>query len=95
MVCYILCKCVYVTVDRYRVRTDRTHLFKGMISDYLLKVYDDKIELFTSNGKIPTDFCCGLKEIHKIKYLPTKHDKTRNEYLSITILDAHSKYVYH
>ena len=86
---------VCVTADRYRVRTDRSHLYKGVIADYLLKVYDDKIELFTSNGKIPTDFCCDLKEIHKIKYLSTREDKTRNEYLSITILDAHSKYVCH
>lgn len=87
---------VYFTlsyIDRFRVRTDRSHLCKGIVADYLLKVYDDKIELFTSNGKILTDFSCDLKKIHRIKYLSTKQHKTRNEYLSIIIIDA--KYVFH
>ena len=80
-----------VITDRFRVRTDRSHLCKGMMADYLLKVYDDKIELYTSNGKILTDFSCDLNEIHRIKYLSIKLHKTSNEYLSIITNDAHSK----
>ena len=82
---------MYVITDRFRVRTDRSHLCKGTMADYLLKVYDDKIELYTSNGKIFTDFSCDLKEIHRIKYLSTKLLKASNEYLSITIKDPISK----
>lgn len=75
--------------DEYRVRTDIDHIGKGPMADYLLKVYDEEIRLFSSNGKLPTDFSCDLKEIHKIKYLYTKKN---NGYLSIVAKNAKSKY---
>ena len=63
------------------------------MADYILKVYDDNIKLFTSNGILSTDFSCNLKEIYMIKYLSTKHHhKSMNGYLSITIKNAKSKY---
>ena len=63
------------------------------MADYILKVYDDNIKLFTSNGMLSTDFSCNLEEIYTIKYLSTKHrHKSMNEYLSITIKNAKSKY---
>ena len=73
------------------MRTDRYHFCKGPMANYVLKVYDDKIKLFTSNGRLPTDFCCDLKDIHRIKYLPTKHHKVMNAYLSIAIKNEKSK----
>ena len=66
---------------------------KGTMADYLLKVYDDNIKLFTSNGKLPTDFSCGLEKVHRIKYLPTKQGVI-NGYISISIKNEQSKYVY-
>ena len=76
--------------DQYRVGTNRDN---GAMADYVLKVYDDKIRLFTSNGILPTDFSCDLKEIYRIKYLPARHHKSMNGHLSITIKNAKSKYV--
>ena len=75
------------------MKTDKDHMCKGPMADYLLKVYDDKIRLFTSNGKLPTDFSCNLKEIHRVKYLSARHHKSMNGHLSITIKNAKSKYV--
>ena len=76
------------------MRADGDHFCNGPMADYILKVYDDKIKLFTSNGRLPTDFCCNLKDIHRIKYLPTKHSKATNGYrcLSIAIKNEKSKY---
>ena len=75
------------------MRTDRDHLCKGLMADYLLKVYDEKIKLFTSNGKISTDFSCDLKEIYRIKFLSEKQHCAANGYLSITTKNEKSKYV--
>ena len=62
------------------------------MADYILKVYDDKIKLHTSNGVLPTDFSCDLKEIYRIRCLPGKYCKSMIGYLSITIKNAKSKY---
>ena len=64
----------------------------NLMADYILKVYDDKIKLHTSNGVLPTDFSCDLKEIYRIKCLPGKYCKSMIGYLSITIKNAKSKY---
>ena len=83
---------MYNITDRFRVKSDRNRKCKGPIANYLLKVYDSKIQLYSSNGKIPTDFSCDLEDIHRIKYLSTKQHKSAiNEYLSITIKNAKSK----
>ena len=77
--------------DHYRVKAMRNN---GLIADYILKVYEDKMKLFTSNGMLSTSFSCNLKEIYKIKYTSSKHShKSMNGYLSITIKNAKSKYV--
>ena len=78
-------------IDRFRVKTDRCHKGKGPIADYLLKVFDDRIQLYSSNGKIPTDFSCKLHDIHRIKCLTAKGHKEMIEYVSITIKNAQSK----
>ena len=83
---------IYIS-DQYRVRTDRDYKCKGPMSDYLLKVYDEKIILYSSNGKLPTGFVCYLKEIYQIKHLSTKQQKPTYRWLSITIKNARSKYV--
>ena len=62
------------------------------MADYILKVYDDKIKLYTSNGVLPTNFSCDLKEIYRIKCLPGKYCKSMIGYFSITIKNAKSKY---
>ena len=64
----------------------------GPMADYILKVYDDKIQLYTSNGVLPTNFSCDLKEIYRIKCLPGKYCKSMIGYFSITIKNAKSKY---
>ena len=77
-----------IITDRFRVKSDRSDKWKGPIADYLLKVCDDKIQLYSSNGKIPTDFSCDLKDIHRIKYLFTKQQKAM---ISITTKSAQTK----
>ena len=64
------------------------------MASYILKVYDDKIKLYTSNGVLPTDFSCDLKEIYRIKYLSAKRCEPMIGYLSITIKNVKSKYVH-
>ena len=75
------------------MRTDINHICKGPMADYLLKVYDKKIELYTSNGILPTDFSCNLKDIYKIKYLYTRQHNAVNGYLRMAVKNAKSKYV--
>ena len=63
------------------------------MADYILKVYDDNIKLFTSNGMLSTDFSYNLEEIYMIRNLSTKHHhESMNGYLSITIKNTKSKY---
>ena len=83
MIVYIM-----LSTDQFRVITS---IGNGPMADYILKVYDDKIKLYTSNGILSTDFSCDLKEIYRIKYLSTQHHKSETGYLSITINNAKSK----
>ena len=77
------------------MRTGADHMSTSSpMADYLLKVYDDKIKLFTSNGRIRTGFSCDLKDIYRITYLPvaTKHYSSMNGFLSFSIKNANSEY---
>ena len=60
--------CTHLISDEYRVKVQKT--YKGDVSygDYLLKVYDKEIRLFTSNGLIPTKFKCIIKDIYKVRH---------------------------
>ena len=82
---------IILSTDQYRVMTSRDNSPMG---NYILKVYDDKVKLYTSNGALPTDFSCDLKEIYRIKCLSAKQCKSMIGCLSITIKDAKSKYVH-
>ena len=84
MIVYIM-----LSTDQFRVITS---IGNGPMADYILKVYDNKIKLYTSNGILSTDFSCDLKEIYRIKCLPGKNCKSPIGYLSITIKNAKSKY---
>ncbi|XP_065911963.1 uncharacterized protein [Dysidea avara] len=73
---------------------------KGSLCNrYLLKVYDDKIKLYSANGKISCKFSCDIKDIYNVKY-QTKKKQCCNHlfnfdergYLTISINDAKSHY---
>ena len=83
MIVYIM-----LSTDQFRVITS---IGNGPMADYILKVYDDKIKLYTSNGILSTDFSYDLNEIFKIKYLSTQRHKSEIGYLSITIKNTKSK----
>ena len=54
-------------LDEYRVKVIKNNEEGIPYGDYLLKVYNAEIRIFTSNGLIPTNFRCPIKEI-KAKY---------------------------
>ena len=58
----------FVLSDEYRVKVIKNDEGNVAYGDYLLKVYNEEIRLFTSNGLIPTKFRCPIKEIHKVKH---------------------------
>ena len=60
--------CLYL--DEYRVQVQKTYEGDMLYGDYLLKVYNTEIRLFTPNGLIPTTFKCSIEEIHRVKYHP-------------------------
>ena len=55
-------------LDEYRVKVERNYEGNMSYGNYLLKVYNEEIRLFTPNGLIPTKFRCPIKDIHKAKY---------------------------
>ena len=46
----------------------KNHKEDAVYGNYLLKVYNKEIKLFTSNGLIPTKFKYLIKDIYKVKY---------------------------
>ncbi|XP_065911960.1 uncharacterized protein [Dysidea avara] len=91
-------------VYEYRVKVPCKQFEVGnskgsLCNSYLLKVYDDKIKLFTANGKIPCKFSCDIKNIYNVKYQP-KEKQCRNhlfnfderDYLTFSINNAKSHY---
>jgi len=56
--------------------------------NYLLKVFNKEIRLFTPNGIIPTKFRCSIKDIHKAKSQPFGPMEC---YLTLSIKNAQTK----
>ena len=61
--------CNILFLDQYRVKVEQSCTGSTPYNgDYLLKVYDDMIKLFTPNGIIHTKFSFLIKDIYEIKY---------------------------
>ena len=55
-------------IDEYRVTVERSCTGSSSHGDYLLRVYDDMIKLFTPSGVIPTKFSVMIKDIFDIRF---------------------------
>jgi len=64
--CKIMNACI--STDEYRVKVERNYDGHTPYGDYVLKVENENIRIFTSNGKLPTKFSCPIKDIYEIKY---------------------------
>ena len=81
---------MYIYTDEYRVKVQKNYEKNASYGDYLLKVYNEEIRLFTPNGLIPTKFRCSIKEIHRVKY----HSVGPQEfYATISIKNILTKYM--
>ena len=58
---------VHMHADKYRVQVKKYYKEDVPHGDYLLKVYNKEIRLFTPDGLIPTKFRCSIEEIHRVK----------------------------
>ena len=54
--------------DDYRVKVQKTYKGDMSYGDYLFRVYNKEIRLFTPNGLIPTKFKCVIKDIYKVRH---------------------------
>jgi len=45
---------------------------RSLYNTYLLKVYDDKMKLYSANGKISCNFSFDIKDIYMVKYQSKK-----------------------
>jgi len=54
--------------DEYRVKVERNCDGGTPYGDYVLKIDNEEIRIFTSNGKLPTKFSCPIKDIYRAKY---------------------------
>jgi len=59
---------VYICTDEYRVKVERNCDGQTPYGEYVLKIDNEKIRIFTSNGKIPTKFSCSIRDIYRAKY---------------------------
>ena len=61
-------------------------------NNYLLKVCDKKIKVFTANGKIETSVSLNILDIHKIKYQPKMKQSgtTKQGTLTLSVLNIQS-----
>ena len=55
-------------LDEYRVKVEKNYEGNKSFGNYLLRVYNEEIRLFTPNGLISTKFRCPIADIHKVKY---------------------------
>ena len=65
---YICIQFVFNNLDEYRVRVQKNYKGDMSFGNYLLKVYNEEIKLYTPNGMISTKFKLSMKDIHKVKY---------------------------
>ncbi|XP_065911627.1 uncharacterized protein [Dysidea avara] len=61
-------------------------------NNYVLRVYDDKIKLFTANGKIAMNVSYKIKDIHNIKYQPATTKQYKKTSLTFSIKNAETCY---
>ena len=59
---------MHIYADEYRVKVLKKYGKDVPYGDYLLKVYNEEIRLFTPNGLISTKFRCSIEEIDRVKY---------------------------
>ena len=78
---------VRMCADNFNVEVEqnRTTQKYNVMGSYLLKVYNDKIKLFTANGKIPTKFQVSIKDIVKASSPPVLC-------LSLAVLNIATRY---
>jgi len=63
---------VFSQTDEYRVALCDYKRRGTRCNNYVLRVYDDEIKLFTANGKIAMNVSYKIKDIHNIKCQPAK-----------------------
>jgi len=80
----------YIFTDEYRVKVERNCDRHTPYGDYVLKVDNDNIRIFTSNGQLPTKFSYPIKDIYRAKYKTTG---TMQSCVVISINNILSKYV--
>jgi len=62
----VLCLCT----DEYRVAVCDYKRRGTRCNNYVLRVYDDEIKLFTANGKIAMNVSYKIQDVHNIKCQP-------------------------
>ena len=58
--------------DEYRVAICVNKRRGSCYNSYILKLYDDKVKLFTVNGRIALNYSFDIKDICKVDFQPTK-----------------------
>ena len=58
--------------DEYRVAICVNKKRGSCYNSYILKLYDDKVKLFTANGRIALNYSFVIKDICKVDFQPTK-----------------------
>jgi len=76
---------VILFIDQYRVKVEQGCTDQGSTpyGEYLLRVYDDVIKLFTPNGLLYTKFSCLIKDICEVKYQMC--DRTMQRFVTLSV----------
>ena len=78
-------------LDEYRVQVKKIYEGDKLYGDYLLKVYNTEIRLFTPNGLIPTTFKCPMEEIHRVKTVKYHPIGSQNCCVIISVKNVQTK----
>ncbi|XP_065911603.1 uncharacterized protein [Dysidea avara] len=68
-------------VYEYRVAICVNKRRGSRCNSYILKLYDDKVKLFTANGRIALNYSFDIKDICKIDFQPTKKPSDGSHYI--------------
>ena len=79
-----------MNTDEYRVKVEKNYEGSSPHGDYLLRVFNKEIKLFTPNGLIATNFKCSIKDIHRVKYNSVG---PQERIVTISVKNAQTKYV--
>ncbi|XP_065911965.1 uncharacterized protein [Dysidea avara] len=81
-------------VYEYRVAICDNKRRGSRCNSYILKLYDDKVKLFTANGRIALNYSFYIKDICKVDFQPTKKqsDGSKKGVLKFSINNSQTMY---